>query len=553
MKKFYFLSLTVLISALSFGQQIVFFENFQDDGNGTVYNTSVPEFSDGSGDFFTRTDGSSNITSTYQIFSDDNDYYFAAMDTDGDGQPSVLTMDFDDIDISGFTNMTFVIGLAEDDSEDGNEDWDADSSFTVEVDYDNSGSFTKILQFEAIGGTNTEPAQDTDFDGVGDGTFLTNEWGYFQVALATGSLIDIRLTFSNLDAGDEDIAIDLVAIAEDIDLFPGIEVTSPYDYQVFPPGTTSVDIVFGTQNQQPSDRVDIIINGNLITDITSPYTIATTDGQDYDCQVILTDGTDNLDDYYVFFSVSAINQCFDLSGGTELLESVTVMPNSEGDEWTETSGTYTMNGYVGGGSENVETWLIFGPLDTTSATDLVLEFDAAKLFDDTDLNIVYTSSYFECPSNSAWTTAQVIDTAGSYSVDLSGAILGPDVFIGIQYMDDGLDGYAEWRLSNVSLGATGACPTLGSRPTSNCPALSLSENKIDGFKVYPNPSSKGQVTILSNSFSKMNITVTDMLGKLVLNKTVTDNTMDVSTLKSGIYVMKVAQDGATSTQKLVIK
>lgn len=37
---------------------ILFQEGFETDGNGTRYITSVPEFSDGFGDFFTQTDGS---------------------------------------------------------------------------------------------------------------------------------------------------------------------------------------------------------------------------------------------------------------------------------------------------------------------------------------------------------------------------------------------------------------------------------------------------------------------------------------------------------------
>ncbi|MEM9680310.1 MAG: lamin tail domain-containing protein [Bacteroidota bacterium] len=165
--------------------------------------------------------------------------------------------------------------------------------------------------------------------------------------------------------------------------------------------------------------------------------------------------------------------CFDLSGGSELFELVAVTTNSDTDVWTESSGTYTMNGFCGGGCmEESDTWLIFGPLDMTSVTDLELIFDAAEGFDGTDLLIRYTDAYTGCPDATTWTTAQTISAAGNYSVDVSGAS-GTDAFIGIQYQD--ADGsFSSWSLSNVELAAFGSCPTLGSRPTSDCATCDLS-------------------------------------------------------------------------------
>ncbi|WP_370226447.1 lamin tail domain-containing protein [Mesoflavibacter sp.] len=170
------------------------------------------------------------------------------------------------------------------------------------------------------------------------------------------------------------------------------------------------------------------------------------------------------------------NTCFDLSNGTELFELVAVTTNSSGNNngtWSESGGTYSANAFCGGGcAEPVESWLVFGPLDMTGVTDLTLAFDAAEAFGVTDLNIAYTDAYSGCPTGSSWTTAQTITAAGSYEVDLSAAT-GTDVFIGIQYLDDGADGYSGWDLSNVSLDAFGACPTLGTRPTSNCAVCDL--------------------------------------------------------------------------------
>ncbi|MDY2585854.1 lamin tail domain-containing protein [Winogradskyella aquimaris] len=160
--------------------------------------------------------------------------------------------------------------------------------------------------------------------------------------------------------------------------------------------------------------------------------------------------------------------CFDLSAGPELFELVTVASNSDSDVWTETGGTYSMNGFCGGGCmEESNTWLIFGPLDMTGVTDLELLFDATEGFDGTDLNVQYTTDYSaNCPDGANWTSALTVSTSGSYSADLSG-VSGTAVFVGIQYLDS--DGsFSSWDLSNMSLAAFGSCPTLGTRPVSDC-------------------------------------------------------------------------------------
>lgn len=170
------------------------------------------------------------------------------------------------------------------------------------------------------------------------------------------------------------------------------------------------------------------------------------------------------------------NTCFDLSTGAELFELVTVTPNSgfsNNGTWDENSGSYSANGFCGGGCEElVESWLIFGPLDMSGVSDLELMFDASENFGTTDLVVAYTAGYSGCPSSTSWTSAQTVTDSGLIEVDLSAAS-GTDVFIGIQYLDDGTDGYSDWELSDVSLAAFGTCPSLGQRPTSNCAVCDL--------------------------------------------------------------------------------
>lgn len=193
------------------GAAVILAESFETDGNGTRYVTSTTEFSDGGGDFFGRTDGS-NIGSYYQVDGQEGDFFFGAMDIDGEGASAQQSLTFEGLDIAGMDDLVLAFSLAEDD--DGtNQDWDASDYFTASYSVD-GGAWVKVFEVRSsTGGTNGEPSVDTDFDGVGDGAALTDAFQEFQTALTgvTGSTIDIRFDYS-LNSGDEDIALDRITL-----------------------------------------------------------------------------------------------------------------------------------------------------------------------------------------------------------------------------------------------------------------------------------------------------------------------------------------------------
>ncbi|WP_108259976.1 ExeM/NucH family extracellular endonuclease [Mangrovicoccus ximenensis] len=189
---------------------LIYSEGFETDGSGTRYSTSVPEFTDGTGDFFLRTDGS-DIGSFYQLAGAEGSYFFAGMDLDGEGAAGTQSLTITGIDISGYSGLELSVMVAEDDDGE-NQDWDADSRFAVEYSID-GGAFQTALAFVASG-TNTEPMQDTDFDGIGDGPALSDTFAAFAAMLAgTGSTLDLRFSLENLDAGDEDVAFDGIELS----------------------------------------------------------------------------------------------------------------------------------------------------------------------------------------------------------------------------------------------------------------------------------------------------------------------------------------------------
>lgn len=113
-------------------------------------------------------------------------------------------------------------------------------------------------------------------------------------------------------------------------------------------------------------------------------------------------------------------------------------------------------------------------------------------------------------------------------------------------------------VSSVSFRQSGSIPnvTVDGLNVATTWASTLSTNEFNSpnnFKIYPNPTSVGYVTISNNNTAAMSVTVFDVLGKQVLTQTVSNNRLNVDSLKSGIYIVKISQDNATVTKKLVIK
>ncbi len=77
--------------------------------------------------------------------------------------------------------------------------------------------------------------------------------------------------------------------------------------------------------------------------------------------------------------------------------------------------------------------------------------------------------------------------------------------------------------------------------------------EIKGFEIYPNPVSDGILRINTFKNEVRTVDIYDLLGKLVFFKTTTKNFINISRLKSGIYIIKVYEQGNSATRKLIIK
>ena len=85
-------------------------------------------------------------------------------------------------------------------------------------------------------------------------------------------------------------------------------------------------------------------------------------------------------------------------------------------------------------------------------------------------------------------------------------------------------------------------------------ALSIGEDEFqNSLRLYPNPVSNGLLTISSQVEGDKSVEVYDVLGKNVIKTTLTtSDTLDVSTLKSGLYILNISIANRSITKRIVI-
>ncbi len=83
--------------------------------------------------------------------------------------------------------------------------------------------------------------------------------------------------------------------------------------------------------------------------------------------------------------------------------------------------------------------------------------------------------------------------------------------------------------------------------------LAIEKNEIPGFSLYPNPVLNGKFRITSNKRSLKQVEIYSTVGKRVFVKNVNSSEIiDVSNLNTGVYILKIQEDGIIVTRKLII-
>lgn len=76
---------------------------------------------------------------------------------------------------------------------------------------------------------------------------------------------------------------------------------------------------------------------------------------------------------------------------------------------------------------------------------------------------------------------------------------------------------------------------------------------IEGLNLYPNPVSNGKVYITSKNDSDKEVIIFDVLGKKVLQTSISSRELNISNLSPGVYIIKINEGVASATRKLIVK
>lgn len=78
------------------------------------------------------------------------------------------------------------------------------------------------------------------------------------------------------------------------------------------------------------------------------------------------------------------------------------------------------------------------------------------------------------------------------------------------------------------------------------------KNEIEGLTIYPNPNNTGKLFITSKLNEDKKIEVFDVLGKKMLDATVTTKELNISNLNPGIYIIKISENENRVSRKLIV-
>ena len=159
-----------------------------------------------------------------------------------------------------------------------------------------------------------------------------------------------------------------------------------------------------------------------------------------------------------------------------------------------------------------------GDWDVSSVTDMRYMFDSASFNQDI----------------SSWDVGNVTDmsamfyNATAFNQDISG-----------------------WCVTNIASEptnfSTNSPLSESNKPVwGTCPTASVDDQNQLDISIYPNPTS--DIVYIDGNYTQLKVVVYDMLGKQVMNKSIT-NSIDISQLEKGVYILQLSDGVKLTTTK----
>ncbi|WP_431133624.1 T9SS type A sorting domain-containing protein [Psychroserpens mesophilus] len=98
-------------------------------------------------------------------------------------------------------------------------------------------------------------------------------------------------------------------------------------------------------------------------------------------------------------------------------------------------------------------------------------------------------------------------------------------------------------------------PALGFSQLTDAPKMTSENpsNTIEGLSVFPNPVSNGKLYISTKYNLPKTIEIYDVLGKQVIATLILGESLNISRLSPGIYILKIKENELSATRKLVVR
>ncbi|MGL2965137.1 T9SS type A sorting domain-containing protein [Flavobacterium sp. XGLA_31] len=75
----------------------------------------------------------------------------------------------------------------------------------------------------------------------------------------------------------------------------------------------------------------------------------------------------------------------------------------------------------------------------------------------------------------------------------------------------------------------------------------------DALGFYPNPVNNGKIYITSKTSLDKEILIFDVLGKKVLQTTISSRELSIASIPPGVYIIKITEGDSTATRKLIVR
>ena len=84
------------------------------------------------------------------------------------------------------------------------------------------------------------------------------------------------------------------------------------------------------------------------------------------------------------------------------------------------------------------------------------------------------------------------------------------------------------------------------------PSIENSQSVLQ-LKLYPNPAPGEIVNVITEANAKKQVIAYDVFGEIVLSASIAHQTLDISGLVAGVYMLRITEGQNSFTRKLVVK